>query len=102
MATKTFLTVEEYAALEEPEGLRYELSEGELIVTPSPNFIHNEIRDRFNSRLRAYLDSRKVGSVTSETDMKLARNIVRRPDIAFIRAERLKGVDLYQVPLPFG
>jgi Uma2 family endonuclease len=34
--------------------------------------------------------------------MKLARNVVRRPDVAFIRAGRLKGIDLYQVPLPFG
>jgi len=101
MATKTLLTIEEYAALEEPEGLRYELSEGELIVTPSPNYIHNEIRDRFNSRLRAYLDTRKLGSVTSETDMTLARNVVRRPDVAFIRAGRLEGIDLDRVPLPF-
>jgi len=28
MATKTLLTVEEYAALQEPEGVRYELSGG--------------------------------------------------------------------------
>ena len=102
MATKTLLTIEEYAALEEPEGLRYELSEGELIVTPSPNYIHNKIRDRLNARLQAYLDTRKLGDVTSETDMKLAGNVVRRPDVAFIRAKRLKGVDLDQVPLPFG
>ena len=102
MATKTLLTIEEYAALDEPEGFRYELSEGELIVTPSPNYVHNEIRDRLNARLRAYLETRKLGSVTSETDMKLAGNVVRRPDVAFIRAGRLQGVDLEQVPLPFG
>jgi hypothetical protein len=29
MATETLLTVEEYAALQEPEGVRYELSGGE-------------------------------------------------------------------------
>jgi Uma2 family endonuclease len=102
MATKTSLTIEQYAALEEPEGLRYELSEGELIVTPSPNYTHNEIRDRLNSRLRAYLDNRKLGNVTSETDMRLAENVVRRPDVAYIRANRLQNVDLEQVPLPFG
>ncbi len=102
MATKTLLTIEEYAALDEPEGLRYELSEGELIVTPSPNYIHNKIRDRLNSRLQAYLDTRKLGDVVSEMDFKLADNVVRRPDVAFIRAGRLHGVDLEQVPLPFG
>ena len=55
MATKTLLTVEEYAALEEPEGVRYELSEGELIVTPSATYFHNELRDEFNGRLRAFV-----------------------------------------------
>jgi hypothetical protein len=39
MATKTLLTVKEYAALEEPEGVRYELSEGELIVIPSASLV---------------------------------------------------------------
>ena len=42
MATNTLLTVEDYAALHESEGVRYELSEGELIVTPSANLFHNE------------------------------------------------------------
>ena len=100
MATKTLLTVEEYAALREPGGLRYELSEGELIVTPSPSYFHNEIRDKFNARLRAFVESRKLGGVTSETDMKLARDVVRRPDVAFVATERLQGIDLDQVPFP--
>jgi Uma2 family endonuclease len=91
MATKTLLTVEEYAALQEPEGVRYELSEGELIVTPSPSYFHNEIRDELNSRLRAFV---------GETDMKLAPDVVRRPDVAFISAERLRGIDRHKVPVP--
>jgi hypothetical protein len=36
MGTKTLITAGQYAALDEPAGFRYELSEGELIVTPSP------------------------------------------------------------------
>ena len=40
MATKTLLTIEQYAALDEPVGVRYELSEGELIVTPSASYFH--------------------------------------------------------------
>lgn len=100
MATKTLLTVKDYAALEEPEGVRYELSEGELIVTPSASLFHNELRDELNSRLRAFVKSRKLGRVTSETDLKLAGDVVRRPDVAFIRAHRLEGVDLDQSPLP--
>jgi len=100
MATKTLLTVEQYAALEEPEGVRYELSNGELIVTPSASHFHNKIRDRFNARLQAFLDAHPFGEVSSETDVELAADVVRRPDVAFIRKERLEGVDLDQVPLP--
>jgi Uma2 family endonuclease len=100
MATKTLLTIEQYAALDEPVGVRYELSEGELIVTPSANYFHNDLRDRFNARLRAFLDTFPCGIVVSELDMTLGADIVRRPDVAFIRKERLEGVDLERVPLP--
>jgi Uma2 family endonuclease len=80
--------------------MRYELSEGELIVTPSASFFHNEIRDYLNARLRAYVEGRRLGAVTSETDIKLIGDTVRRPDVAFYRAGTLRGIDLDQVPLP--
>jgi len=100
MATKTLLTVEQYAALDEPEGVRYELSEGELIVTPSASYFHNDVRDEVNSRLRVFAKNHKLGRVTSETDVKLVGEVVRRPDVAFFRAGRLEGLDLDRIPLP--
>jgi Uma2 family endonuclease len=100
MATKTLLTVQGYAALEEPAGVRYELSNGELIVTPSSTHYHNRKRDDFSSSLWAFVKERKLGEVTCETDLILVGETVRRPDIAFIRADRLKGIDLDQSPLP--
>jgi Uma2 family endonuclease len=71
-----------------------------LIVTPSANFFHNDIRDHFNACLRAFLDAHPLGNVVSEMDMTLAEDVVRRPDVAFIRKGRLEGIDLEQVPLP--
>lgn len=100
MPTKTLLTAKDYAVLDEPEGLRYELSNGELIVTPSASYYHNRKRDDFNSRLWAFVKEHKVGEVTCETDLILACDVVRRPDVAFIRADRLKGLDFDQSPLP--
>jgi Uma2 family endonuclease len=100
MATNTLFSVEQYAALEEPAGLRYELSEGEIIVTPSPSYFHNDIRDELNARLRAFVKGRKLGGVTSETDVLLAGDTVRRPDVAFVSSERLRAMDLHKVPLP--
>ncbi len=100
MAGKTLLTVEQYAALDEPPGVRYELSNGELIVTPSATHFHNVTRDEFSGCLRAFVRCHKLGEVTSETDVKLVGDVVRRPDIAFIWSGRLEGVDLDHVPLP--
>lgn len=100
MPAKTLLTIEQYAALDEPVGVRYELSEGELIVTPSANFFHNKTRDRLNAKLQTFLDAHPVGEVVSEMDVRLAADVVRRPDVAFIRRGRLDGIDLECVPLP--
>jgi Uma2 family endonuclease len=99
-ATKALLAIEQYAALNEPVGMRYELSEGELVVTPSADFIHYDIRDELNFRLRNFLASRPVGKVTSEMDVRLSEGVVRRPEVAFFRKGRLESVDLTEVPLP--
>ena len=54
MATKTLLTIDDYLALEEPVGVRYELSEGKLIVTPSRELTFTtNIRDELNRRLES-------------------------------------------------
>jgi Uma2 family endonuclease len=100
MATKALLTVQDYAALDEPAGVRYELSNGELIVTPSASHFHNKICDRLTVHFYAFPGLEKLGEVTSETDLKLVGDVVRRPDVAFICKERLEGVDLDQSPLP--
>jgi Uma2 family endonuclease len=100
MATKTLLTIDDYLALDEPVGVRYELCEGELRVTPSASLFHNRLRDQLNARLSAFVMSHKLGLITSETDMKVAHDVVRRPDVAFISTERLQGIDQHKVPVP--
>ena len=96
MGTKTVMTAEQYAALDEPEGVRYELSEGELIVAPSPMMFHNDIRDEIAFRLREFAKQHKLGQVTMETDFQLAEDTVRRPDVAFISVEKMARVDPYE------
>ena len=100
MATKSPMSIEQYAALEEPVGERWELSHGELIVTPSGSPRHNRIRDRVNMRLWAIPGIEKLGDVYCELDTRLAEDTVRRPDVMFFRAGRLDGVDLDRVPVP--
>jgi len=95
MATRTLISLQEYEALPETEnGFEYELSNGELIVLASPTLFHNRIRDDILVRFHVFLRQHPhLGEVTSGTDFRLAANIVRRPDVAFIRAAKLASVD---------
>ncbi len=100
MGVKTQLTIDDYLKLEEPPCTRYELSEGELIVTPSPILRHNLIRDRFNAKLAEFVHKCKLGIIVSEMDFKLTGDTVRRPDIAFVAAGRVNEENEDRVPLP--
>jgi Uma2 family endonuclease len=88
------MTIEQYDALPEKEGVKYELNEGELItVSPSPCLVHNRVRDEIGFRLREYVRSRQLGEVMMETDFKLTEGTIRIPGVAFVRADRLVGID---------
>ncbi|HXJ93594.1 MAG TPA: Uma2 family endonuclease [Terriglobia bacterium] len=93
MGTKTMMTAEQYAALDEPDGVRCELSEGELIVSPSPMLFHNLIANRINLPLTGFVHQNRLGEVVMETDFQLTEDTVRRPDVAFISAEKLAHID---------
>lgn len=94
MTTKTLMSIEEYDALPEKEGVKYELNEGELItVSASPRLFHNRVRDLLGRRLAAFVEEHALGEVTIETDFKLSEGVVRIPDVAFIRSARLPGID---------
>jgi len=99
MATKTLLTIEQYKALEEPAGVRYELDRGELVVTPSPAPRHNIVCGELYSRLNIWVNEHNLGQVIYEVDVRLAEATVRRPDIMFFCRERIEDIDLEQVPL---
>src|SRR5208282_5970091 len=100
MATKTLLTIEQYNALDEPVGVRYELDRGELIVTPSPVPMHNIICGELHGRLNEWAKENNRGQVLYEVDVRLGEDTVRRPDVMFFGRERIKDIDLDQVPLP--
>ena len=94
MATRTLMSIEQYDALPEKEGVKYELNEGELVtVSPSPRLVHNRVRDEIGFRLREYVRSRQLGEVTMETDFKLSEGTIRIPDVALVRTDRLAGID---------
>ena len=86
MATKTLLTLEQFEQLPD-DGMRHELDEGELISMPPTFGLHGKIQSKMDRTLGNYAEARSLGLVMVETGFRLSPDIVRAPDVAFIKAE---------------
>lgn len=87
------MTADEYYAL--PEGPPYfQLIDGELFMSPSPNFFHQEIVINIASPIREYLRRNRIGKVViAPSDVEFDKGNIYQPDVFFIRNERLGIVD---------
>lgn len=94
MATQTLLTLADYSSLPD-DGKYYELDEGELIEMTVPNLGHRLVQQRLNFRLAQFLEAKELGLVMQEPGCVLGAEppIVRIPDVAFIRQERIAAAD---------
>ncbi len=82
------LTYDDYLRM--PEGIRYELLEGELLMTPSPNPMHQTVLNRLNRIFLEQLEDRGLGKVfVAPLDIVLSEHNVAQPDILFISKDRL-------------
>src|SRR5215469_7602108 len=101
MGTTTKIGFDEFLKLQDAadETVRYELDEGELIVTPSATAYHNIVRYRLRRSLTDFVESNSLGLVLDETDFMLSTDTVRKPDIAFITKEGLKDFDFHHAPI---
>ena len=99
MGTTTRLSFDEYLTLPPNENGIYELDEGELLMEPSPALRHNLIRQRIAMRLMEFVDARGLGLVIEEMDFRLGEHTVRNPDVAFIKAEQARTLDMDTSPV---
>ncbi len=99
MGATTKLTFEEFLAIPDEPGKRFELDRGDLIVEPSPSFRHNAIRMRIARHLQDFVRAHRLGHVTIENDFRLASDVVRNPDVAFVGNERLRRMNVDQSPI---
>ena len=80
-------THRDYEAL--PEGAPYQLIQGELVMTPSPTFDHQELVLNLATILKVFVETNHLGKiVTSPMDVYLTETDTYQPDIIFISNNR--------------
>lgn len=87
MALQQLKTRLEYADLAHTpdDGLRYEILDGELYVTPSPRLTHQRVSKRLQRQLEAYFEVPGLGEVfNAPVDVVLGRHDVAVPDLVVV------------------
>ena len=88
-----------YSARESaPPGERWELVDGEVLVTPSPHWSHQRIVGAIYALIRAYVREQGVGEAfVSPLDVKLEPGIVLQPDALVVPSgELVRHSDIVQ------
>ena len=74
-----------------PAGERWELVDGDVLVTPSPHWLHQRIVGRLYIMLDAYVRPRGFGEVfASPLDVKLQPGLVLQPDVLVVPSGELR------------
>lgn len=73
------------------DGNRYELLEGQLLVTPAPGSVHQVVLSRLQSALRSYLLPAGLAQVVSPGEIEIAPRTLLDPDLLVFPASFLPG-----------
>ena len=85
---KVKLTYKDYTNLGDEK--RYELIEGELYMTPSPNVYHQTVLGRLFVFLTSFIEEKQLGATfCAPLDVVLTPNDVLQPDVLFISKGRM-------------
>ena len=80
-APETQWTAEMVRALPD-DGNRYELLDGELVVSPAPSLAHQSVVGELLGRFREYLRGKRIGAVfASPADMEFSTGRLVQPDV---------------------
>ena len=80
-------TYEDYRTA--PPDKRYELLDGELLLTPAPNLKHQRLQLRLGMRLAQFIEERGLGELFfAPCDVVLSNTDVVQPDLLFVSRER--------------
>lgn len=74
---------------EDPPGVRLELVNGEIAVSPSPIPRHGYVVIRLSVVVGSHVDKHKLGRLYPDIDTIFGEHDVRRPDLLFFAKDRL-------------
>lgn len=97
MAPTRTITDEELLQLPE-DGLKYEVVNGELLVSPGAGVPHEKAVIKLASRLATHVEQRRLGDVLGSAALYVLPSGNRRgPDLSFVAAGRLDAPGVSQV-----
>ena len=72
-----------------PPDKRYELLDGDLLMTPAPNLRHQRVHLSLSRRLAGFIEERALGELfVAPCDVVLSDTDVVQPDLLFVSRER--------------
>jgi Uma2 family endonuclease len=77
---------------EDPPGVRLELVDGEIAVSPSPNFDHSHVEKNLSFILLGHIRKKDLGELVGDVDTIFGEFDVRRPDIIYIAKRRVNAI----------
>src|SRR4051812_21240432 len=90
IVSTTKMTARQFLELgEDPPGVRLELVNGEVAVSPSPIPAHAYTVLRLGALLLGHVERRKLGRVYHDVDTIFGEHDVRRPDLLYFKTSRL-------------
>jgi Uma2 family endonuclease len=81
------MSANEYEKLPD-DGFRYELIDGVVVISPSPDFEHQSVTQEVARQIGNHLVEHRVGRVVQEMDINFDVRRVYRPDLVFLSTER--------------
>jgi len=84
-------TYSEYARFPD-DGNRYEVIDGEVLVTPAPTPMHQHVLFTLGIALRHYVERHRLGVVLPDVDLLFVNGQFLRPDLVFVPEAARDGI----------
>jgi len=83
----------QFKALDSPPGVRFELVDGAIVISPSPDLCHAEAIAELFYLIKFHAVAHDLGKVFTGIDTEFDLHNVRRPDILFFTQERVRPLN---------